>query len=475
MKVEILEQQHPDRQGLRIERCRALADGGDCWHHMKSVWLPKNAKEPAELYSERMERATYENIAGPLLNMLSAYLFKTPPTVDGLDDDWGKAFLASVDRRNTGWSQFWTARFLDALIGRRVLVWVNLPARAPDVVVTDRAAEEQAGLLDAYLVGVTPEELLDWGEDARGGLVWVLIRQIVDSRAGVDSARSKSWRWTYIDAKQIRTWTWTATPTKSAPEKNDEATEEPVIAHNAGRLPVVRIELPPGLWAGSQLHDPAVAHLRGDNDLGWALHKAAHALMFVQRKWGGEDPTLGPGYYMQLEPDDKVGWTEPPGNSFNILRDRVGDLRDAMHRVVHQMALSVDNSSARIRNSGESKQADWQASDIVMSAYAEQVLAAMRECASIVGALRGAGTVDVRGLDGWQQLTLDEFLGNAALAVNAAKYSPTFRREVAKREVEQLLPDLSPEVLEQIRKEIDEAPEDEPIGPPSGPGDRPPE
>lgn len=470
MKIEILDQQHPERRAGRITRCRALAEGAECWEELKDFWFPQNAKEPSDLYEERKKLAVYHNYAGPIVGLLSAYLFKTPPSVDA-ETTWSEGFLEDVDRRGTSWDSWWATAFLDAITGKRSLCWVNLPARG-EAEFADRAAEETAGVLDAYLVNITAEELLDWGEDEVGKLTWVMIRQVVDRRSDVEQGRTKQWRWTHIDATQIRRWTWNATKEQPTPQPGYDAVEEKPVVHKIGCLPVVRLEPPNGLWAMSLLHDPAVAHLRARNDLTWALHKSAHALMYVKRKWDGDDPTIGPGYYLPLEVDDEVGWTEPPGNSFQVLRDDVMDLRTEIYRVVNQMALAADNNSKQQRASGESKQADWQAGDIVMGAYATLTLQAMRDVFAIVAAARGDADVefDVRGLDGWQQLTLDEFLANSALAINAAKYSPTFRREVAKREVEQLMPDLDEATSKVIRDEIDAAPDDTEPMPDDTPG-----
>ena len=58
----------------------------------------------------------------------------------------------------------------------------------------------------------------------------------------------------------------------------------------------------------------------------------------------------------------------------------------------------------------------------------------------------------------WAFLDLMTFLEQAALAVDAMRLSPKFRREVAKREARRLLQDeSSPAVLAEIEKEIDAA------------------
>jgi hypothetical protein len=462
VKIASLERRHPSLDVVGLKELRALADGGKCWRELIVTWLPRNAAEPDDVYADRCRRAVYHNYAGGIIGLLAAYLFATAPNVD-LPGDYWTSFLANVDQEGTPWSRWWRLRFRDALIERVVLAWVNLPARGDSDVFNDRAAELKSGALDAYIVPITAEDLRYWGQDRRGRLTWVLFRQQHIERPAVEADEVRVLRWTYIDQTVIRRWEWRATKEKSEPSGEDDAVELPQIQHNIGRLPVVRLQLPNELWAMEMLRDPAVAHLRARNDLTWSLHKTAHALMIIKRQWGGDDPVVGPGYYLPLERDDSVEWTEPAGNSTAILREDCADLREEIYRVVNQMALATDNASSRVAASGESKALDWQASAIVMSAYADLVKGAMREVISVVAAARGEAVeqVTVAGLDGWQSLSLAEFLEGSALAVDASKMSPTFRRVVAKRQAEQLLRDLDEETLDRIRAEIDDQPEED--------------
>jgi hypothetical protein len=469
MKVQLLEQRHPDRPSdVVLERYRALAEGGERWRDLVSFWLPQNGNEPADIYNDRKKRAVYHNYAGGIVGLLVAYLFSEAPSIEGLEGDWAAAWLDNVDRRRTPLATWWRQRFFDALVDGVAWCWVNLPARAPELVLVSRADEEKAGLLDAYLVPLCLHEVLDWGEDSVGALSWVLIRQVEQVRVTVDQPRVAVYRWFYIDGVSIRRWEWKQTaPEKPAPTPEDEAEELGTLQHNMGGLPVVRLQIPRGLHAMRLLHDPALAHLRARNDLTWALGRTAHAMPWIKRKWGGDAPQVGSGYYLELEHEDDFGWTEPQGNSFAVLRDDAKDLKEEIYRVVHQMALAADNDSSRMRASGESKQSDWQASDVVMSGYADLVRQAMREVVRIVSRVR-TGTeqaVTVKGLDGWQTMDLMTFLTSSGLALEAKQLSPTFRRVIARRQAERLLGDeVTAAELEAIRAEIDGAPEEDRIG-----------
>lgn len=457
MLVKLLNTQHPSRDARELARLRALHDGGRAWRALLDEWVPKNQVEMPDMWADRKARATYANHAGAIVGLFGAYLFAEAPSVEGPAGPFWEQLWNSADGRGTPWAAFWKERFLDAMVGRQSLVWVNLPARG-DAQPVSAAEELSSGLLDAYLVGLTPEQVLDWGEDDRGRLTWVMVHGVDVGRTAPDQPRARVHRWTWVDGSEIRRWTWTASADKADPGPDDDAVELPRVAHGFGRLPVVRLELPVGLWAMSRLHDPAVALLRATNDLEWALHRAANALLVIKAKWGDEAPKLGHGYYLSLGQEDSAEYVEPSGASFAILRERIAELREDLYRVVHQMALAADSDAQAAKLSGESKGRDWQAVDIVLSAYGEFVRDAMREAVEVVALVRRENVqVAVKGLDGWQLEDLDVFLTSALQADPLVK-SETFRRLTAKRVAERLLgDDVSAEDLALIHKEIDEA------------------
>lgn len=479
MKARILEQRHPGHVADVLGRYRALAEGGETWRAKAGEFIPPSPAEPCDLYAERINRALYTAHAGSIIGMLVAHLFSEPPRVDGLAESWGPALLANCDRVGSSWSGWWAALLLDAMVGRVAACWINLPARPPGVVPANRGEEEKAGLLDCYLVRIAPEELLDWGTDDTGRWTWVLFRQFIDHRASPDDVRGRVWRWTAIDKTTIRRWEWTPEAGKSAPDGEADLKELDVIAHGFPELPVIPLQLPPTLWAMEKLHDPAVDHLRARNDLSWALYRASAALLVINRVMGsGEPPKTGDGYYLTLDIQEKAEYIEPPGHNYELLKEDMETRLEDLYRVLQQMALAISNDSSRVRSSGESKKQDWNAADLLLSAYADQVRVPMLAVLQLIARLRKADPdkVTLSGLNGWRQLTLDELLKGAAEATDAKGMSITFRREIAKRQAEALLPDAGEGVIKAIRAEIDKAdppPDPAPGGPPK-PAPKPP-
>lgn len=474
MKVKNLQATHPDYDGDRLRRLRALKSGGPAWHRLKKHWFPRRPVEPADLYEERLKLLRYDNHVGTIVAMLAAMLFAEAPQTDGLVGGWWEDRLDDVDRRGTAWASWWEDRLVDALVGRYGWAWINLPARDPEAPApANRADEEAAGHLDAYLVPILPEQVINWAEDETGRVTAVMVRGQLTRWRGPEQGTTTIWRWRYIDAKEIRTWEWKATPDKPEPTDDDDAEELELVQHQVGRLPVVRLELSDDLWAMHRLEDSAVAAMRARNEHSWALHQAANELLTITSKWGDEEPDLGHGHYMKLARDgdgaDAAGYVAPSGIAFEYLAQDVQETRDQVFRTLQQMALAVDAEGAKKAESAAAKHADWRAAEVLLTALRRQVLDSMAEALAVLAQARGdqQSQPQVSGLDGWQSEDIETFLTAAAMAIDAREMSPTFRRAVAKREAERILADeVSPETLETIRREIDGADADLRVPPP---------
>ena len=462
LKVKVLNAEHPEYDSETIERHRALYEGGRLWRLFLHFWIPKNAGEPSDLYTERKALAGYSNHVGGLVDRIVAALFCESITVDGVDDPFvSDLLLKNCDKGGTPWIRWWRERMIDALVGRNAWVWINLPGRDPEKPPSNRAEELSSGLLDVFLVGLKPEQVIDWTVDAQGNLSGVMFRGVTMERTGPESARLPVHRWTWIDRARIRRWEWRPPEgdPNMEPREEEEVPELDEVAHNFGAMPVVRLELPPGLYALNKLHDPAVKLTRARNDLSWALHRAANALLVLFSKWGDEAPALGHGFYLQMDREDRAEYVEPSGQNFELMAKDVASLRDDLFRVVDQLAAAADSGGQKQAQSGESKRQDWRSLDLILTAYADLVRGAMRQTLGVVVTVRNEGgnadDVVVNGLDSWNLEDLTEFLANA-LSGEVLVPSETYKKAIAVRTAERILGDeVDEEVLDKIRAEIE--------------------
>lgn len=464
ISVRTLNATHPDYDSGHLAHLAALYAGGKTWARYKEFWIPQNYAEPTDLYADRLARALYINHAAPIVDLLAAWLFEAPPAVSDAPSSV-TTLEKNADGNGKPLAEFFKGCFLDALVGRRSFVWANLPAAPVDGAPTNRLSEEQMGLTQPFLVRLTPQQVIDWEADERGGLLWVMVRDVVAARSDPTAGgRTHVHRWTLIDGTRIRRWEWHGQHEGDTPKDEDMVSMVSDIEHRMGIMPVQVLTMTPGLWAMDKMHDPAVDLLRKDNDLSWALHKSAHALMVV--KYGDNDiepdapPVVGAGYMISMPASGSVEYAEPSGASFSVLRQSKQDALQDMFRVVHQMAMAANNEATRAAASGASKTRDWEALQIVMSAYTALVADFVREVLAMVAEIaeQSPEAMRVGGMNAWKRRTLEQFLEAAVLAVGAQSMSPTFAREVAKKQAELMLKeDIDPSVLQTIYEEIDQA------------------
>ncbi len=478
MNAEQLNATHEEYDGPGLAKLRALHEGRKLWHAIakspEAGWFPKRWAEPDDVFIERRAMLTYNNHAGGIVEMFAALLFAEAPTIDGLPaSEYYAGFLKNVDGKSSSWARWWRERVLDALIGKRAYAWVNAPARPEGVELGSLGAETLAGALDLFLVGLKPEQVINWSEDEAGRLTAVMVKDRRTEWAGPDTGNVTVLRWRFIDNTVIHTWEWKAKKGQPAPKDKEDVPEVlPAITHKFGRIPVVRLELSPGLWAMGKLEDPAVAHMRARNEYTWALHQAANELLTITSKSQDSIPTLGHGHYLQLTRDgdgaDEVNYVGPTGVAFDYLQKDVADTRDELFRVVQQMAMSVDQDASQVRQSGESKAQDWKALEVILVSLAAPVLVAMTETLGvIVRARRDKGAPAVSGLDNWQLEDVLTFLENVALADPFIK-SETWSKTVALRAAQRILGDeVDAGTMATIKTEVDDADYDPPILPPA--------
>lgn len=459
LKLKTLDACHGDYDHPALEMYEAFYEGGDEFDEIKRDLMPKNAQEPDDLYVERMNLATYENHAGPLIDLVVAWLFSRPPTVEGIKPEW----LANVDRRGTSLEMFVRDRFTEALKYSRDYTWVNLPARQA---VASLADQESRGLLRPFLVPLGAEAVRDWGHDDVGELVYVLARSEHCTRARIEDDPQESKRWTWIDPGQIRRWELVKTEAKEAPET--EVPELPPLDHGFGMLPVAAFDLPTGLHIMGKLRDPVIGHVRTLNDFDWKLHRDAHSTLIIQTE-DPADPALGAGYFFRIGKEDKAYYASPNTAIYEAFAKREDSKREGIYRLVQAMAQGVSGKSTQQAASAASKALDWQSLAIMLTAYAEHVRAYLRDLLRIVAVPLKVEpeSIVIGGLKGWEEAEINQMLADFLDSQGVVK-SATFHRSLAKSIAARMMPGGTsaaewPVVAEEIEGADYDAPE--PIAP----------
>lgn len=463
LRVEILNNTHHNYDEELLCDWEALYKGGRKWHKRKRAWFPQLDQEMPKAYDKRMLYTTYENNSGSIVDLLVGGLFTMPPEIKSFEGDWVQPFLNNVDRKGTDFVGWLQERLKQALEGRKVFCWVNLPNGSEAASLLE---QERRGDLDPFLVDLEAKNVIDWEHDEVGNLVWVMCRHYSTERRTIGEKRRKVCTWTYIDETSIRRWRWQSEPGQldRYPQDHEEVPELPTIEHGIGAIPVVELCLTESMHVMGKIRDSALALTRAQNDLDWALHRGAHPILYIASKFGdSDDPVIGPGVYMKIMRDsdgtDVMDYAEPSGDTYKILADRVMVLREALYRVVHEMALSADGNATRAQLSGESKSADWRATETVLTAFAIVLRPFIKRVLTLVSSIRDSAPQEpeVHGLAGWHQQEVLPFITAAELATEVAALSETYHRQIAKAQFRRLMPNLPADVVEQIDKEIEEA------------------
>ena len=230
MKVGILNTRNPEYDNDWLSQLYALYHGGRSWEGMKSAFLPMNYKEHRGFYKDRLARATYTPHASFIVDLIAAWLFEEEPRFTGASSAFDD-LADDADRTGTPLTSFIQDVFVDALVAKCAYVWVNLPSRDPSFDPVSLAEEEAAGVLSPYLVRIDPRSVLDWGEDERGALTWILVHDKTSYRRDAVSERVTKHRWTMIDSTTIRRWEWfDESGEREDPHDEDTATEQPRMA-----------------------------------------------------------------------------------------------------------------------------------------------------------------------------------------------------------------------------------------------------
>jgi hypothetical protein len=485
--VKQLNQEHPeytDKKDTWI-KMSMLYEGGSVIKKNCTQFLIRRPRELQEVYQARVDRFTYHNILGTCFGWYRAAMFKNPPNVrmvtvgkdeqpDGSDlakdiDAWYIAFRKNCDRKKTTLVDLMREVWTSLALYRTSYVLLDLPA-APDA--KNRADQRKAGVLDSsgkpspYAVTYSPVSVINWDVDTYGNLTWAVIAYQDQARGFVQTSKIVD-TWLYFDREKFIRYERERKPGEtdiSKLDENDRATITAAGPHALSKqnaVPLLKFEVPDGLWLTNRAYLPVMDHLNQDNSLGWALYISNLAMPVVTSDTDIK-PQLSEAGFIQLPTGATYAWSEPEGKSFAISAQRVGDLRQEIFRAMYLSYQGKSSSATADGASGVSKEMDMMPAQDVMNEYGDVVIASMQRLLDMVAQARGDVSVraDVRGLKFGKTATIEQVqLAEAVLAIGTG--SETFEKEVKKQLASDYLPDANPETLEKISDEIDAAPTDE--------------
>jgi hypothetical protein len=485
-----LRQRNPAYDGKMLEQLEDMYVGGYQIQKKAKDYMVQLDGETSVRMSERARIASYTNWFGQIVNQFVSDLFTqhlavmpaadadNPNTPGEMPDKvfYGD-FQSNVDLRRNSFDDLMRACICQALKKRVALVQIDAPADgspAPNKAIQDATDD---GRIYAYEVPV--EQLIDWRKDDQGQFVWAIVqkRQVEreDPLATRDKVVETFFVWT-MDG-DAAAWEKYELAYDSATPPNDNDLVKKVDAGKTSfkRIPLLCLELPHGLWVGNMIGCQSMEFWQRRASLLGAMNRSLVAVPYVKRgsEIGapggalpsetqqmpdrGADPvqSVRRKGYSEIGADDEIGFAEPEGKCYQIVRDDLKDLKEAMFSVSHQMAASVAPSPGMLGRSGLSKQKDGEATAKVLAALGSLVRKFAVLIYQTVAEARGEDVVwTPHGLDTYQVDDRTTLLSEAVAIGQIGIKSPTFKKTHQFQLASKLLTNADPRTMATIQDEI---------------------
>jgi len=450
-----IDREHPEYIARKVmwKKYRDLYAGGEQMRESAYEYLIRRHKEPSEIYAERLSRVFYENYIGSIIDWYAATLMRREPVLlfDGSDDaakDFYNQFTEDCDLKGTSLAEFFRQRIVQTLVQGRSYIVVDFPR--PSTAVNNRAEEDASGRSRAYLVDYSPEEVINWSYDDRGGFEWAVIRtQSLRKSKVTETDWARETRWIHYDRQHYQVY-------EQVKEKDLRLVDEGLHGlASLNRVPVFPLRVTEGLWLMNKAALLQLEHFNKSNALGWALTMGLFAspVIYSEREW---NQIVGESYFIQLAPGDRFGWTEPEGKVYQIAADNLVQLKDEIYRVCYLLTHAADPDSGSQRQSGASKQRDFSITHEVLRAYGDAVKESLKQVLRAIAAARqDTISIDVSGLDEFDIGDFSNELDDARKLLSMGIESETLKKQVFKKLAFKFLSDVRQEIKTQIAQEIE--------------------
>jgi hypothetical protein len=469
MLRKVLNQRNPCSDPELFTRYRLLYTGGKQFKANVGKFLLSNPQEPPQLYEARKREAFYEPYVGGIGSIFSGTIMTAPMSIRAVDaethdpikelDDFYATFKEDVDAAGTDLTDFFRARFEDALISKTAWFIARLPTDE-GITPETKADWEARGLGRAALSPLDACQVLDWLADDVGRLQWVIVYSESQDRltpAGDRSALTQSWF--IYDAENCIKYSRTYRENE-IPRDDDEIPLVATSRHGFTRVPVIRMSLPDGLWLLDRVADAQIEHFRLKCGLHWAIRRSCYPIPVFKLQDADKPPRIEQGSAIILSSGDEHDFLAPPPGPLEMMAGEVQNQKDELFRVSGAMLLATNtNSPSALGRSGESKSRDESISDKNLLAYASIIRLAIENTYELISDARGdtGMTFSVEGLSKFNLHDAKIALEDANVLEKIDVPSPIFLKELAKKVVDQYLPDLDKSKKDEIDKEIDDS------------------
>ncbi|MBI5280508.1 MAG: hypothetical protein HY858_02410 [Candidatus Solibacter usitatus] len=452
-----INREHPEYKAWKQiwPRYRDLYTGGEQFTSNADRYLVPRQREAPQVFSERVNRAFYENYIGSIIDWYAATLFRREPLLSYSGDDetarrYFNALSEDCDLRGSTLSDFFRRQVIEALVMGRSYVVTDFP-RSERTAGT-RAEEEETGVSRGYLCEYPASSLINWQRDARGEFEWAVLRsERPVSEAGGGWATERQW----VRYDRERYWMYR--------QLEREGGQGETEATGSGRhglaalkqVPVFEFSLGDGMWLMNKSASLQLEHFNKSNALAWGLTMGLFSMPVLYTDREFKQP-MGESYYLQLGKEDRFGWTEPEGKVFEIAMQNTDRLKDEIYRVCYLMSQAGGAMSKNSAMTGLSKQRDYMVTQEVLRGFGDKVKDALKRILrALAAARRDEIGIEVSGLDEFDIGEFSSELEDAQRLLGLGIPSQTLRSQIQKKLALKYLCDASQEVKDRIAQEID--------------------
>ena len=469
--ITALDQKHPEwtLNKEAWDACETLYRGGVLIRQQASKFLRKRPKELPDVYAFRCSMFSYENILGSGIDYYLASVFRKQPEIDfklrgpdgllydvtDIPDDaraYYLKFQEDCDTNGTRITDFYRNVLKNMLLYQKSWVLFDLPNESSPV-----SRWDQQNLMP-HLVGFGPQQVTNWGEDEHGNLEWVVIRTETERREWLKPSM-KVTRWYKFDQQYYEIYEATSSPGMG----NADVQTAKLIdggfhaLAETGKVPVLRVEVPEGLWLANRVLPQVLDHLNSDNSYAFALYMANLAMPVIIGK-AQNTITLSEAGYLQLPEGSTLTWTEPVGTSFERSHQRVASLREEIYRAMYLMPQGRSSEATASVQSGYSKFMEMAPSAEIQNLLGDIIRVSMERVLNFAAVVRDDEVVfSVRGFSATLEPALEE-IQEATGFMSLNVRSETALKENEKKAIRARFTDASSSMLDKMMLEVDEAP-----------------
>lgn len=488
--------------------------------------LPPHNREAAEIYQKRCKKAVYSNYCGEIIGYLFSMmqsdplLIRTPDEEEEEDDDedssvnnkvasaganvegsgssgkkaqklpeWIDKLTANCSfsyKSQTTYSDFILKQIKDMVVCGIAWTLVDLPEASG--LHDNLAAQEKAGELQPYFIGLPASTMLDWGDDAKGELAWC-VHYVEDRtrRSILDSRKTVTHRWTVYQTEDDGTCTWRRYEIKATDGKTiaDSRVIPMVSSGKKPVMPVRRTDCPRGLWLMDAVYSLAAESFRKESNLAWfeaqslaqelyeylaPTDTAGGGMMIGEGESAKEIAAFtsprGAGYIQVRGHEDRAEYLAPHSDIYQYALESKRNIKDEIHRLLYVISLSIEQNSSALRRSSISKTQDKIAEEVILASISTVAMRLVKELLLVAAKMRSDTPRDVEVIrnlkvSGYENFTADSDGAIIEGAIKASMLnipSKTFQVHNGIRVVRAALGvEVDQDTLEKIRGELEEA------------------